>query len=184
MNNYKRRFNHPSGMRKKNEILRLRKEFGFEGYAFYLITLEMIADAVDNLLPLDELLKEHASIGLSFSYAEFVNLSCDLKLLSYKDELKITSHFVKFKNKKRENKRLFNTNVKHWYEIRGIVFNRDNFTCSYCGRRGGFLELDHIYPFCKGGSDDLDNLTTSCRKCNRQKKDKSLDDFYAWRVGK
>ncbi|WP_408582140.1 HNH endonuclease [Enterococcus faecalis] len=36
-------------------------------------------------------------------------------------------------------------------------------------------------PFSKGGSDELDNLVCACRKCNRQKKDKTLEEFERWR---
>jgi FKBP-type peptidyl-prolyl cis-trans isomerase (trigger factor) len=57
------------------------------------------------------------------------------------------------------------------------VFERDNYTCCYCGKRGGKLEVDHKIPVSKGGSDEIDNLATSCRLCNRQKKDKSIDEF-------
>lgn len=77
-----------------------------------------------------------------------------------------------------EGKRLFNINVKEWKRISKAVFKRDNYTCQYCGKVGGKLEVDHIFPFSKGGSDSLENLTTSCQKCNRQKRDKSVDDFF------
>nr|DAH80639.1 MAG TPA: HNH endonuclease [Caudoviricetes sp.] len=78
-------------------------------------------------------------------------------------------------------KRMYETNVKEWKKISNRVLERDNYTCNYCGQIGGILEIDHIIPFSKGGSDDLDNLTTACRKCNRQKKDKSLTEFCFWR---
>lgn len=61
------------------------------------------------------------------------------------------------------------------------VFKRDNYTCKYCGRKGGILEVDHIIPFSKGGSNDLINLATSCRRCNRQKKDKDINEFLKWK---
>ena len=34
------------------------------------------------------------------------------------------------------------------------------------------FEIDHLIPRIKGGTNDIDNLTLSCRKCNRGKKDK------------
>lgn len=77
--------------------------------------------------------------------------------------------------------RIYNRNVKKWHEIMKIVFKRDNYTCQYCGNKGGILEVDHIVPFSKGGSDELSNLATSCRHCNRQKRDKSIEEFLSWR---
>lgn len=81
-------------------------------------------------------------------------------------------------------KRLESRDVEYWSELRTEVFVRDNFTCSYCGKIGGILECDHIIPYSKGGSNELENLTTSCRKCNRQKKDKSVDEFLLWKESK
>jgi predicted ATP-dependent protease len=56
------------------------------------------------------------------------------------------------------------------------VLKRDNFKCQYCGKtaKETRLEVDHIIPKSKGGSDELDNLITSCIECNRGKRDKSL----------
>lgn len=51
------------------------------------------------------------------------------------------------------------------------IFKRDGFACQYCGKRPPdvVLEVDHIDPTCKGGSDDDLNLITSCFECNRGK---------------
>jgi len=77
-------------------------------------------------------------------------------------------------SRKYENYRL---SALEWSEIRAIVFERDNFTCSYCGERGGKLECDHVHPLSKGGSNELDNLTTACFKCNRSKHSKTLAEW-------
>lgn len=57
--------------------------------------------------------------------------------------------------------------------LRWKVFVRDNFTCQYCGRtpkkHGVTLEIDHKIPVSKGGTNELDNLVTSCSDCNRGK---------------
>ncbi|WP_242384439.1 HNH endonuclease [Enterococcus faecalis] len=78
-------------------------------------------------------------------------------------------------------KRMYQTNAKKWKKISQEVFERDAYTCKYCGKIGGILEVDHVIPFSKGGSDELDNLVCACRKCNRQKKDKTLEEFEQWR---
>jgi hypothetical protein len=54
---------------------------------------------------------------------------------------------------------------------RFAVLNRDKFTCQYCGRRGGELEVDHVVPYSRGGSDEMDNLVAACRSCNQGKSD-------------
>lgn len=62
--------------------------------------------------------------------------------------------------------------------LRFEVFKRDKFTCQYCGESAPnvILEVDHIKPVSKGGSNDILNLITSCRDCNRGKTNKTLSD--------
>lgn len=61
--------------------------------------------------------------------------------------------------------------------IRFQVFKRDGYCCQICGRsarNGAVLEVDHIHPRAKGGSNDPDNLQTLCWDCNRGKRDEVL----------
>ena len=61
--------------------------------------------------------------------------------------------------------------IKLTKKQRFSILKRDNFTCRYCGRKTPevILEVDHIVPVSKGGTNDLNNLITSCRDCNRGK---------------
>ena len=54
---------------------------------------------------------------------------------------------------------------------RFMILKRDNFRCQYCGKTGAdtVLEVDHITPVSKGGTDDFENLITACKECNRGK---------------
>jgi len=56
-------------------------------------------------------------------------------------------------------------------KVRFNVFKRDAFTCQYCGSKppAVVLEVDHIHPVSKGGTDEIDNLITACFDCNRGK---------------
>lgn len=45
---------------------------------------------------------------------------------------------------------------------------RDGYKCAYCNSDQE-LEVDHIVPFSRGGSDKLDNLQLLCKDCNREK---------------
>jgi len=64
-----------------------------------------------------------------------------------------------------------------WARLREIVFERDAYTCQYCGTHGGELECDHVEPISAGGTNELGNLTTACRDCNRAKRARQLDQW-------
>ena len=64
--------------------------------------------------------------------------------------------------------------------MRFKIMKRDNFKCCVCGRSPSTsnnveLEVDHIKPVSKGGSNHIDNLRTVCFECNRGKRDKIID---------
>lgn len=60
--------------------------------------------------------------------------------------------------------------------LRFSIFERDDFTCQYCGKHPPevILHLDHIYPVSKGGKNEIENLITSCVDCNLGKSDREL----------
>ena len=61
--------------------------------------------------------------------------------------------------------------------VRFEIFKRDKFTCQYCGAHPPdvILEIDHIEAVANGGTNDIDNLVTSCEPCNRGKSAVPLD---------
>jgi len=65
--------------------------------------------------------------------------------------------------------------------VRFEVFKRDCFTCQYCGGKAPdvVLEVDHIIPVSKGGTNGILNLVSACRSCNSGKSDKRLSDTSA-----
>lgn len=46
------------------------------------------------------------------------------------------------------------------------VFNRDHYTCQYCGRQTRELTLDHVIPRGRGGEHSWDNVVSACKVCN------------------
>lgn len=52
--------------------------------------------------------------------------------------------------------------------IRKAVYENDEYRCRICD---GWTDLtiDHVIPVVHGGTDDLSNLQTLCRKCNGKK---------------
>lgn len=55
--------------------------------------------------------------------------------------------------------------------LRHKVFQRDGYRCVECGatNKETTLEIDHIIPVSKGGTNDMSNLQTLCKACNRAK---------------
>jgi hypothetical protein len=56
--------------------------------------------------------------------------------------------------------------------LRFQVLKRDDYRCQMCGvtaKDGATLEIDHIHPVSKGGTNDPDNLQVLCRDCNAGK---------------
>ena len=53
------------------------------------------------------------------------------------------------------------------------IFERDENTCQYCGRKfdRNELTLDHVIPRSRGGTSTWTNIVLSCLKCNMRKGD-------------
>lgn len=49
------------------------------------------------------------------------------------------------------------------------VFNRDHYTCQYCGKETRQLTLDHVIPRYRDGQHTWDNVVSACIPCNRRK---------------
>ncbi len=54
------------------------------------------------------------------------------------------------------------------------VMERDEHRCVYCGADpdNAVLVIDHVLPAIDGGTNDIDNLVTSCQECNEGKADR------------
>ena len=49
------------------------------------------------------------------------------------------------------------------------VFNRDRYTCQYCGYESRELTLDHVIPRHRGGEHSWENVVSACVSCNHHK---------------
>ncbi len=61
------------------------------------------------------------------------------------------------------------------------LMRRQNNTCVYCGHRrtARTLEIDHIIPVVRGGSNDQSNLQVICSPCNQRKGLQTDEEFRA-----
>lgn len=63
------------------------------------------------------------------------------------------------------------------YEVREYLLNKWDRKCAYCDKTGIPLQVEHIHPKAKQGSNRISNLTLACEKCNMQKGTKDIKDF-------
>jgi 5-methylcytosine-specific restriction endonuclease McrA len=63
------------------------------------------------------------------------------------------------------------------YETREYLLEKWKRQCAYCGVKDVSLQIEHIHPRAKGGSNSITNLTLSCDKCNTKKGAKDIRDF-------
>lgn len=66
-------------------------------------------------------------------------------------------------------------------ELVSYIASRDNGTCHHCGVKVEKGEIDHLFPWSRGGTDDPSNLVLSCRPCNRSKGSKTVEEWKAAR---
>ena len=65
-----------------------------------------------------------------------------------------------------------------WENVKMYVRTRDRYTCQYCGVvRPPDLEVDHILPRSRGGTDRPDNLVAACHTCNAAKGNQTAAEF-------
>lgn len=182
---------------KKNAVMTIRvqewvKEFyedkenirPAEALEFFAL-LESPADFLKCRLNRLEQLKDEVEIELAKINSEYDFLDKKLSLINntnnFFDKVSTNQYIIGLKNniyntfgdekedEKQENVRTISG------KTRLDVFERDDYRCQMCGRTvddGIKLHIDHIVPFSKGGSNEMDNLQVLCHECNLAKHDR------------
>jgi Restriction endonuclease len=65
------------------------------------------------------------------------------------------------------------------YEVREYLLEKWGRQCIYCGAKEVPLEIEHVCPRAKQGSNRLGNLTIACKPCNQQKGAQDIRVFLA-----
>ena len=63
------------------------------------------------------------------------------------------------------------------YEVRQYLLEKFSRKCAYCGAQNVPLEIEHITPKSRGGSNRVSNLTLACRPCNQKKGNQTAAEF-------
>lgn len=93
----------------------------------------------------------------------------------------ISQELVRFDMQKIQNPEISGTEYQQGtmsgYEIREYMLEKWNRTCAYCGAKDVRLEIEHIQPKAKNGSNRVSNLTLACQPCNQAKGQQNVRDF-------
>ena len=63
------------------------------------------------------------------------------------------------------------------YEVREYLLEKFGRKCCYCGKENIPLEIEHIIPKSRGGTNRIDNLCLACHECNQKKGNMTAEEF-------
>jgi len=95
----------------------------------------------------------------------------------------IVSELVRFDLQQIENSEIsgieYQQGELQGYEVREYLLEKWERKCAYCGAENVPLQVEHIHPKSKGGSNRISNLCLACEPCNIKKGVQSITDFLA-----
>jgi len=95
----------------------------------------------------------------------------------------ISQELVKFDLQRMENPEIAGVQYQQGtlagYETREYLLEKWNHACTYCDTTTMQLQVEHIVPRARGGSDRISNLTLSCEQCNHGKGTQDIRGFLA-----
>lgn len=95
----------------------------------------------------------------------------------------LTTELIRFDTQKMQNPEISGVEYQQGtlagYEVREYLLEKWDRTCAYCGVTDVPLNIDHIHPRARGGSDRVSNLTLACVPCNDEKDSRPVEEFLA-----
>jgi len=105
------------------------------------------------------------------------------RLMRWTPVTAIVQELVRFDTQALQNPEILGTEYQQGtlfgYEVREYLLEKWGRKCAYCDAENVPLEIDHIHPRSKGGSDRVSNLTLACHPCNQRKGNRPLEQFLA-----
>ena len=103
------------------------------------------------------------------------------RLIKFSPVAEIRQELVRFDLQQLENPEIAGVEYQQGallgYEVREYLLNKWERKCTYCGETNIPLQIEHIQPKAKGGTNRISNLCLACEKCNQKKGTSDLKDF-------
>jgi len=109
----------------------------------------------------------------SLQYRVLTTLTWVKRFIRFVPVTSITQELVRFDLQKMENPEIsgieYQQGELQGYEVREYLLEKWDRKCSYCGAENTHLQIEHIHPKSKGGSNRISNLGLACEPCNTKK---------------
>lgn len=93
----------------------------------------------------------------------------------------LSSELVRFDMQQLENPEIegagYSQGTLTGYEVREYLLEKWRRTCAYCDAKDIPLQIEHIEPRARSGSNRISNLCLACQACNQKKATRTLLDF-------
>lgn len=103
------------------------------------------------------------------------------RLIKFAPITNVKMELVKFDLQKTENPEISGIEYQQGellgYEVREYLLEKWERKCTYCSQENVPLQIEHIVPKAKGGTNRISNLCLACEKCNQKKGTRDLKDF-------
>ena len=186
---------------KETGIALVREEKNKEHHALYFINLQHRGQQIRNALYKRRCLRRsRRSRNLRYRSPRFLNrrraegwLAPSLQhradnILSWVSRLRkmapverISQELVKFDTQLIQNSKIEGIEYQQGelagYELREYLLEKFGRKCIYCGADNVPLNIDHVIPKSKGGSNRASNLVLACVQCNQKKGSRSIEEF-------
>jgi len=94
---------------------------------------------------------------------------------------KVIIEVAQFDTQKMENPEIngkeYQQGTLQGYNVRNYLLEKFDHKCAYCEATDVPLEVEHIVPRSRGGSDRVSNLTIACHDCNQEKGDQTAEEY-------
>lgn len=105
------------------------------------------------------------------------------KLIKFAPITGISQELVRFDLQQHENPEISGIEYQQGelagYEVREYLLNKWDRKCAYCAVENVPLQIEHIQPKAKGGSNKISNLCLACESCNLKKGTQDIKVFLA-----
>ena len=95
----------------------------------------------------------------------------------------LSTELVRFDMQKLENPEISGVEYQQGelagYEVREYLLEKRGRCCAYCGAKDTPLQIEHVTPKTRGGSNRVSNLTLACAPCNQAKGALPVEIFLA-----